>query len=36
VSGWWSRAAGAEEIEHPLRLVGASGRPLNFTVSWAT
>jgi hypothetical protein len=27
-----SMAAGAEEIVRPRRLIGASGRPLNFTV----
>jgi len=32
VNGWWLRAAGAEEIVCPRRSMGASGRPLNFTV----
>ena len=33
MSGWWLRAVGArEEIVRPRRLVGASARPLNFTV----
>jgi hypothetical protein len=32
VNGQRDRAAGAEEIVRPRRLIGASGRPLNFTV----
>jgi hypothetical protein len=32
VNGLCVRAAGAEEIVRPRRLVGAFGRPLNFTV----
>jgi hypothetical protein len=32
VNGLWLRAAGAEDSMRPRRLVGASGRPLNFTV----
>jgi hypothetical protein len=36
VNGLWFRAAGAEEIVRPRRLMGASGRPLNFTVRWPT
>jgi hypothetical protein len=32
VNGGWLRAAGAEEIVRLRRLLGASGRPLNFTV----
>jgi hypothetical protein len=32
VNGLRVRAAGAEEIVRPRRLVSASGRPLNFTV----
>ena len=34
MSGGWLRASGAEEIVRPRRLIGASGRPLNFTVSF--
>jgi hypothetical protein len=32
VNGFCIRAAGTDEIVRPRRLIGASGRPLNFTV----
>jgi hypothetical protein len=32
VNGWWLGAAGAKDSVRPRRLIGASGRPLNFTV----
>jgi len=32
VNGLCVRAAGAEDSMHPRRLMGASGRPLHFTV----
>jgi hypothetical protein len=32
VNGWWLRTAGAGRQCAPAALIGASGRPLNFTV----
>ncbi len=33
MNGLHDRAAGSEEAVRPRRLIGASERPLNFTVS---